>query len=418
MSRPRTLIRAVAARPARRVRAAARFAQKRILPERAASWLHRAHLRRAYGQDQVDIHPSGSVLFVTSNGAGMGHITRMLAVARALPEGTSATILTLSKGYRKVSDLGIPIRYFPSHNAAEMSPKAWNDLFGRQVIQTLEELQPSVMMFDGAWVYRGLTEICRAAGVPLVWMQRGCWRAASDRTAVQRHRAATVSDEVVIPGDYGCPEVVDVGPGVEVHHIQPITLTTAEELLDREAACAALGLDPADRHVLINLGGGTVYDGQEAAVTCVEAVLGLGPGWVPVMTRSPLAEAESEDSRLRVVSAYPIARCFRAFDFAVAAAGYNTVQESIALGLPTIFVPNERTVTDDQVRRAQTAAAAGLGRCARSGVELEREIAALARLLEDPEHRWPAAPTEPTGAQAAARIITDRLQRPPTAPAG
>lgn len=413
MSRPRALIRAVAARPVRRVRAAARSAQDRLLPAPAAQWVHRTHLRWAYGQDRVEVRPSGSVLFVTSNGAGMGHITRMLAVASALPQGTPATILTLSKGYRRVADLGIPIRYFPSHDAAQMSPRTWNDLFGREVIKTVEELQPSGVVFDGAWVYRGLHEVCRAAGIPLIWMQRGCWREESDRKAVQRHRAATVSDEVIVPGDYGCPEVVDVGPGIEVHHVNPITLTTADELLDREAACAALGLDPADRHVLINLGGGTIYDGQEAAVTSLEAVLGLGQDWVPVMTKSPLSESETEDSRLRVVSAYPIARCFRAFDFAVAAAGYNTVQESIALGLPTIFVPNERTVTDDQVRRARTAQELGLGRCARSGEELAQQIASVARLLDDPVHTWPEAPVPADGAEAAAQIVSGRLKHSP-----
>jgi UDP:flavonoid glycosyltransferase YjiC (YdhE family) len=372
----------------------------------------RARRRRwsRYGPVDTRYEPTGSVLFITSNGAGMGHITRMLAVATRLPEGLRSEILTLSKGYTRVANLGVPIRYYPSADASKVQPDEWNDDFGRHLFQVLHEVRPAVVMFDGTWVYRGITDACRALGIHLIWMQRGCWRPEVDQRSPQRHRAAWVSDEVVVPGDYGCVETVDAGPGVRVHHTEPVVLTEPVELFDRTAACRALGLDPAQRHVLINLGGGKIFDGEAAIATALEAVHDLGDDWMPVMTRSPLAEERVEDARLTVISVYPIARYFKAFDLAVAAAGYNSVQESIALGLPTVFVPNRRTVTDDQVRRAREVAEAGLGAYATSADQLRRSIGMLAgRLTSGADGDWPAPPVEPGGAAQAAKVVAARV---------
>jgi UDP:flavonoid glycosyltransferase YjiC (YdhE family) len=47
-----------------------------------------------------------------------------------------------------------------------------------------------------------------------------------------------------------------------------------------------------------------------------------------------------------------------AFDAAIGAAGYNTVNELLHFGVPAVLIPRERGL-DDQFRRAQQARAAG-----------------------------------------------------------
>jgi UDP:flavonoid glycosyltransferase YjiC (YdhE family) len=60
-----------------------------------------------------------------------------------------------------------------------------------------------------------------------------------------------------------------------------------------------------------------------------------------------------------IVRGFPLSRYFGAFDFSIGAAGYNTFHEVICLGLPTIFVANDRPEMDDQVGRARFAQDAG-----------------------------------------------------------
>jgi UDP-N-acetylglucosamine:LPS N-acetylglucosamine transferase len=55
-----------------------------------------------------------------------------------------------------------------------------------------------------------------------------------------------------------------------------------------------------------------------------------------------------------------MSRFYRAFDFSISAAGYNTAHEVLCYALPTIFVPNETEGMDNQAGRAAFSAARGL----------------------------------------------------------
>ena len=72
---------------------------------------------------------------------------------------------------------------------------------------------------------------------------------------------------------------------------------------------------------------------------------------------------------LRYLSAFPNARHFRAFDFAISAAGYNSFHELLHHGLPTIFVPNDQQKVDDQRARAEWAESRGAAICLPRGAE-------------------------------------------------
>ena len=58
---------------------------------------------------------------------------------------------------------------------------------------------------------------------------------------------------------------------------------------------------------------------------------------------------------------FPIGEYRAAFDASVMAAGYNSFQEAMALGLPTLFVPNQSTAKDDQDARTLWAEQTGCG---------------------------------------------------------
>lgn len=304
--------------------------------------------------DREGTSPGIDTLFVTSNGAGLGHITRLLAIAEEFAGSRTFEFLTLSKAYKQVGNTGVPVHYFPSSEATGELPQRWNRVFQDYFSGLMRELSPRVVVFDGTWVYQGVSQICRAYNVPLIWMQRGMWKPEVDESSVQRHSAIKVADHVIVPEDYAGPETVDCGPGIEPKYVRPIVRAQREDVYSRNEACANLELDASHSYVLLNLGGGAVNNSISYVQTAIEYVAKQHPEKILVQLVSPLSNncSQSTDGVLQL-SKYPISSYIRAFDFVISAAGYNSVQESVYLHTPTILVPNPDTKTDDQVERAR-----------------------------------------------------------------
>lgn len=356
--------------------------------------------------DQID------VLFVTSNGAGLGHVTRLLAVAEQLPDGYRFELLTLSRAYEQVRAAGLTVHYFPSSDATQERPHRWNRVFRSYLRRLVEERRPRAVVFDGTWVYTGLTDVCRANDIPLIWVQRGMWKEEKDRTSRQRHDVIKVADEVIIPGDFAGSEEVDTGPGVSPLTVGPIVRTSRSDLLTRTEACEKLGLDSSGTYALINVGRQAIDADAPGSVDVAELVREVCPGITPVQVVSPLAAAGSGSPHAEQIEAYPVMPLVRAFEFVVSAAGYNSSQEAVALGVPTVLVPDLATVTDDQERRARLLAEKGLVLKAGNVFELRD---ALARIVS-PDARETLVTTlsqidAPRGASEAAQALHRMVER-------
>lgn len=361
-------------------------------------------------QSRTEVTAYIDILFVTSNGAGLGHVSRLLAVAEQLPASRHFELLTLSKAYKQIAKPGLTVHYFPSSEATGETPQRWNRVFQDHFRMLLGERRPRVVVFDGTWVYTGLTDVCRALGIPLVWMQRGMWRKEVDQSSTQRHDVARVADHLIIPGDYSGAETVDAGPGINEHYIGPIVRTVPEDLLTREAACAALGLDPSVRYALLNLGGGSISDSDSLANAAFTLIQEIAPDLTVVQVVSPLAATKRDElPRLVQVTAYPVMSYARAFEFMVAAAGYNSAQEAASLGIPAILIPNKDTKTDDQVRRAQQLAEKGLVLMADGQTELEDALRKIANPATRNSLLRRLELVEPTQGAVQAAGIVDRI---------
>lgn len=347
------------------------------------------------------------ILLMTSNGAGLGHLTRMLAIAEQFQRSESA-FFSLSAGSTLAALRGFETQYFPSFESGDhgITRETWRRRFSIALSATLDSYQPDVVVFDGTYVYETITDACRARGIPLMWMQRGCWKPEIDAESLQRHDAGLACDAVVIPGDYGCDETVDTGSAVQPSYVAPVALVNRGDLLSRESACEELGLDPAQQHVLIQLGAGKIGSIEHSRTTAVESVTGLGTPWNAVTPISPLTTAPVHVEGATSIRAYPVAKYANAFSFAIVAAGYNSAQECVGLGLPAVFVPNPDTLTDDQVRRALALQERGYGLTAASSDELRTAVETLASeaTLRRFRQQLAEAP-EPRGAGESAAII-------------
>lgn len=299
-----------------------------------------------------------SVVLVSSNGAGMGHLTRLLAYGRRLPEGTVRHVLSLSQAVPVVETEGIPWEYLPSQGASGLRPAAWRRLFAERVSELLGRLDPDVLVFDGTHPYSGLDRALAAhPRTRAVWSRRGMWRRG--RNVDQLDKTAWF-DAVVEPGDLSGPAdqgatATDTATGAV--RVGPVTLLDRAELSAREEARAALGLPAEGTLALIALGAGNINSTDDEVGAAAAALRDRGVG--VCVTNPAIAGRAYAGSGVHLVRHFPLSVHFAAFDVAVAAAGYNSFHEALRFGLPTLFVPNRQTSLDDQAVRAGYAAEQG-----------------------------------------------------------
>lgn len=317
------------------------------------------------------------MLLVSSNGAGLGHLTRLAAISRFI--SGQSLIYTLSSAYHVLGKSSREIVYFPSYGDIGLDGAVWNPLLKAHLGAVVKGFRPDIIIFDGTYVYRGVTAAAHQAGVPLIWLQRGCWRPEVLRKSVQRQNPERYVDGIVVPRDYGCPETERAKQGeLTCCHVNPVTLLGRDELINRAEARQMLGLPQDKRLFLVQVGAGVLNDTNELKSAAIYAIRRLGENWEPVLVANPLKkDFELAHQNILTFSAYPVLKYLKAFDAAILAAGYNSVQESVVSELPAIFVPNLHTKTDDQVRRAVGIAEKGLGMMATNLHELNDAISKL-----------------------------------------
>jgi competence ComEA-like helix-hairpin-helix protein len=301
-----------------------------------------------------------SILFITSNGTGMGHLTRCMAIARRLPGELTPIILTLSKALPPVRQQGFYAEYFPSPNLSGLRGPAWNAGFGARVSAVLREYQPAVVAFDGTYPYRGLRDAIEAHPEQTwVWIRRPMWQPAVEPKAL---RFSGFFDRVIEPGEFA--EAADEGPTVRLREeaitVPPILFCDEDEVLSREDAEADLGLEPGRTHVLIQLGEVPQHQRDFMMQACASHILQY-PGTDVVVLQSAISESlVLPPAVFRLGATYPIARLYRAFDFVMSAAGYNSYHELIGFQIPAAFFPVRKPL-DNQAARARFAEEMGVG---------------------------------------------------------
>ncbi|MCU1677950.1 MAG: UDP-N-acetylglucosamine:LPS N-acetylglucosamine transferase [Frankiales bacterium] len=346
------------------------------------------------------------VLFVSSNGAGMGHLTRLLAMARRA-RSVTPVFLSLSQAVPVVEREGFAYEYVPSAGALHASSAEWNRVFDGRFAEALDTFAPAAVVFDGTYPYRGITAAARARpDIPFVWSRRGMWK---EGLAAAQLLDSNLFSLIIEPGDHAAER--DRGPTsrrTDALQVAPVTYLDADDALDRDEALLELGLDPGRPAALVSLGAGNINDTSSELGTVTSALLDGGDVQVVVTQAQIASRGHEADARVRSLSVYPVVRYFAAFDMAFAAPGYNAFHELVNAGLPTAFVPNLHTQTDDQLARASFAHDAGLG-LSLSPVSPATAAAAVKQLL-DPERRAQMrarclAMRRPNGATAAMEAI-------------
>ena len=309
------------------------------------------------------------IALVTSNGWGLGHLSRQIAVTLAVGARGEVTMFSFSRGLPVVGMFGIRGEFCASHSSEWIPAERWNAYVERRFQIFLTEVQPEVVLFDGVAPYVGILNALRDhPEISAGWLRRGMW--LRGRTEEQLAKSSAF-DFVVEPGDIAGE--ADHGPTAELDSIRvrPISLLEVMPLLERTEAAEALGLDPSRRTVLIGLAG-QPGDAPTAGNAALDEALDH-PDWQVAVVRSPLSQGDRESRGIAIDGVYPLVQYLRAFDAAVSAAGYNSVHELIPARVPTLLVPKSASQTDNQLARASHLADRELALMANDGdIELVR----------------------------------------------
>jgi len=349
------------------------------------------------------------VLFYAVNGLGLGHVSRLLAIARALrrlrPEA-ECLFLTASEADWVISREGFASFKAPSHTT-----RARAGLDAARHARTVQSatwalvaaFDPHVMVVD-TFPAGALQELLPLMRWPVnkVFVFREQQAALAADAFLQE--VLGLYQLIIVPHNRG-EMALPLPLAVPAVWTGPILSRERTEALPRGEAERRLGLPPPDGRLrlYINFGGG----GDPQVGPLLRAALAAAaqfPGLLAVLAPGPLAGAATEPSGALVVRHYPMAECLAAFDLALSAAGYNAVHELLHHGVPTAFVPVAKGIDDQEARVARAVAA---------GAALRADAATLAdalRGLTDAPTRAALARAAralvpPGGAEAAARAI-------------
>jgi UDP-N-acetylglucosamine--N-acetylmuramyl-(pentapeptide) pyrophosphoryl-undecaprenol N-acetylglucosamine transferase len=294
------------------------------------------------------------VLFPT-NGVGLGHFTRLFAVAKRIrkqdPEVEIVFVTTMS-ALHLVENEGYPAYHLPgSYMFNDMTSGEWNAITEEILATVFEIHRPSVFVFDGAFPYRGmLNAIKNRKGLTNIWLRRGTFKKGATKIPVD---SIEHFDLVIRPGDSTSRQEEEITFSTPLKLVEPILFADKEELYSREYVRTRLGIPQDSLVAYIQLGAGKIND-IESDLQRVIRLLNEHENLQIVVGESLIGDRmKLVGDRVRVIRDYPNSLSFSGFDFAIMAGGYNSYHEAIEFALPTIFIPNTKTGMDDQVARVR-----------------------------------------------------------------
>ena len=151
-----------------------------------------------------------TILLVTSNGIGMGHLARAVAIGQALKGRAEVVIASMAYGISEVNAAtGIKTFYIPGRDKADVPKYAWESFLRDQILQLTQETNAQVVTFDGVVPYPGiLSARLKTNHFKLVWIRRGFWQRKLHTLALGMQ--SSLMDAIIEPTDFASES--DIGP--------------------------------------------------------------------------------------------------------------------------------------------------------------------------------------------------------------
>ena len=296
-------------------------------------------------------------VFYALNGTGLGHITRQTHIARdmqalchAIGIDEEFTILTTSDAPQVAN--GFLTHKLPSKTTAKslgMSLKDFNARARLQIGNLLSGLNPDVLVVDteprGSFKELGLY-----AGM------------ANSRVLIDRHKddafmnirsvalARGTYDLVLAPEDSLADE-----DGEKRFSVGKIQGFLPEHALPATLAREHFGVRESEILIYLSAGGGGDPTAEAKLSETIMALSGMSQV-VVVVGYGPLYTGEIWRKSRNVIPVQEVglSKYFAGFDLAISAAGYNSHEELLAAGVPTLFYAQKKGMDRQDLRIANS----------------------------------------------------------------
>ncbi|UYV55703.1 glycosyltransferase [Priestia megaterium] len=299
-------------------------------------------------------------LFVPTNGAGLGHLTRCLAIAKRLKKldpNREIIFFSTSAAMNLILQEGFLGYHIPSQMVCRkyVKSKEWHSLFQEHLRRIIKLHQPNLLFFDGVYPYAGLiTSMRETKGMKKVWMRRGLGK----KVRPEVNKKEKEFDMVIVPKELFIPQ--EERKTGKHYYSNPIIYLEKSELLNREHIRRKWKVPENHKLVFVSLGAGNINN-INPIISKILAALRKRKDISIVISESIIGKKLQipEQENLLIIRDYPISSYYNAFDLAITASGYNSFHELLFFNVPSIIIPNQMTKTDNQVARALSAEKAG-----------------------------------------------------------
>ncbi len=356
------------------------------------------------------------VVFYAVNGGGVGHLTRMLAIARWVRRYASfagyrpeIVFLTSSEADGALFHERFASFKVPSKTAAAeggLDKASYLALAKQWVWHSIALLRPDLLVVD-TFPRGSFGEL--GACLDLCKKKAFVFRPVKSDFAERQDFQSVLPfyDSIVVP-ELDASVSVPAAVRPRLRAVGPVTAREPVELLERDDARGRLAI-PREAFVVLATAGGGGDPGARDDLEAITVAFRDAPDTYVVVAAGPLFRGPGiHGDRVRFLSGLGAAELARAADVAVSGAGYNSFHELMLAGVPTVFVPQDK-VADEQAARAERARAVG------AATLLERPLTpeSVRRAVEpfrDPERRAEAgaaarALVPASGARRAAREL-------------
>ncbi|MEM7009910.1 MAG: hypothetical protein AAF585_00370 [Verrucomicrobiota bacterium] len=298
------------------------------------------------------------IVFYAINGIGLGHLSRCEAIARRvrsfaemLGETVDIQFLTTSDADWVVQDF--PVYKFPSKSVfagQKGAAKRYASGAKLMISNMLAWMRPDVLVVDtqsqGAFAeFHFLREYARQT----VLIERHKLVEQAESSVHQTH--LKLYDRVLIPDDHSQRDRYVFPAEIEPMFVGRICGYDDNRTWSASQVREHFGVGPDQHLVYVAAGGGGDPAAAEELREMVERVAGV-PNVVVLAAFGPLAKQDAFYSTNGVISVREaqIWRYFPGLDLAISAAGYNSYEELLAAGVPTLFYAQAKGLDDQEGR--------------------------------------------------------------------